>query len=113
MHKASTTDLAFSALAHPVRREILCRLRSREHTVMELTKPFGLSQPTITRHLDVLEEAGLIRRRKDAQRRLCAINYPALSPLIGWLEELASDWSTRLDRLANYAEDQTRSQEKS
>ena len=79
-------DLTFSALADPTRRAILARLMDGEATVMELAKPFAMSQPAISRHLKVLEQAGLISRGRDAQKRPCRLEVARLAEATGWLE---------------------------
>ena len=79
-------DLTFSALADPTRRAILARLMDGEATVMELAKPFSMSQPAISRHLKVLEHAGLISRGRDAQRRPRRLEVTQLAEATGWLE---------------------------
>ncbi|HEX3437478.1 MAG TPA: metalloregulator ArsR/SmtB family transcription factor [Pseudacidobacterium sp.] len=79
-------DITFAALADPTRRAILARLASGEATVMELAKPFSMSQPAISKHLKVLERAGLISRGRDAQRRPCRAEVQPLVEATGWLE---------------------------
>ena len=79
-------DATFSALADPTRRAILARLTLGEASVMELTKPFAMTQPAISKHLRVLERAGLISRGRDAQRRPCRIEPVALAEATGWLD---------------------------
>ncbi len=79
-------DLTFSALADPTRRAILARLMAGEATVMDLAKPFAMSQPAISRHLKVLEHAGLISRGRDAQKRPCRLEVVRLAEATGWLE---------------------------
>lgn len=79
-------DTTFSALADPTRRAILARLMEGEATVMELAKPFAMSQPAISRHLKVLEQAGLISRGRDRQRRPCRLEVERLAEATGWLE---------------------------
>lgn len=79
-------DAVFSALADPTRRAIMARLARGEAGVMELAAPFALSQPTITKHLQVLERAGLIVRRRDGRHRLCRLAAHALAEAAEWLE---------------------------
>jgi DNA-binding transcriptional ArsR family regulator len=79
-------DTTFSALADPTRRAILARLMQGEATVMELVKPFAMSQPAISRHLKVLEQAGLITRSRAAQTRPCRLEVTRLAEATGWLE---------------------------
>jgi len=83
---SATLDAAFAALSDPTRRSILARLARGPATVMELVEPFELAQPTISKHLKVLERAGLISRSREAQRRPCRINAAALREVEGWLE---------------------------
>ncbi len=83
---ATELDLTFSALADPTRRAILARLMQGEATVTELARPFSMSQPAISRHLKVLERAGLISRGRDAQKRPCRLEAQHLAEATGWLE---------------------------
>ena len=85
-------DSVFSALADPTRRAILARLASGEATVTELAEPFAMSQPAISKHLKVLEHAGLISRRRDAQRRPCRLEGRPLAEASGWLETYREFW---------------------
>src|SRR5436190_16131590 len=82
----------FSALADPTRRAILARLASGEATVLELAEPFDISLPAISRHLKVLEQAGLISRGRDAQWRPCRIETGALEQLDGWVGRYRKLW---------------------
>ena len=92
----------FSALADPTRRAILARLALGETTVNELSKPFEMSGPAISKHLKVLEHAGLITRGREAQWRPCRIEPQALKSLDEWLEQYRQFWEERLDRLEDY-----------
>ena len=92
----------FGALADPTRRAILARLALGETTVAELAKPFDISGPAISRHLKVLEHAGLITRGREAQWRPCKIEPQALKSLDEWLEQYRQFWEERLDRLDDY-----------
>jgi len=92
-------DLVFSALADPTRRAILARLADGEATVNDLVAPFDLSQPTISKHLKVLERAGLISRGRDAQRRPCRIEAVPLGEANGWLENYRRFWEAQFARL--------------
>ncbi|MFG1820221.1 ArsR/SmtB family transcription factor [Kribbella sp. NPDC049174] len=92
-------DVAFSALADPTRRAILTRLSSSEATVLELAEPFPLSQPAISKHLKVLERAGLITRRRDAQRRPCRLEADALRGATEWLDGYRKFWTESYQRL--------------
>jgi len=95
-------SLVFGALADPTRRAMLDRLRTRELTVSELTKPFTMSQPTISKHLKVLERAGLVVRGRDAQFRPRALRAAPLKDANHYLELFRAQWDERLDRLEAY-----------
>lgn len=82
----SRLDATFAALADPTRRAILARLARGEMSVMELAEPFAISQPAVTRHLQVLERAGLISRRRDGQRRPCRLEAGRLRDIDAWIE---------------------------
>lgn len=99
MKLADRLDVTFAALADPTRRAILARLATGEATVMELAKPFAMSQPAISKHLRVLERAGLISRGRDAQRRPCRLETKALAEANGWLEEYRKMWEANFRRL--------------
>jgi DNA-binding transcriptional ArsR family regulator len=92
----------FSALADPTRRAILARLALGETSVSELAKPFDISGPAITKHLKVLETAGLISRGREAQWRPCKLEPKALKSVDDWLERYRQLWEQRLDRLEDY-----------
>ena len=92
----------FQALADPTRRAILARLALGETSVSELAKPFEMSMPAVSKHLKVLEHAGLISRSRDAQMRPCKIEAQALKRADDWLEEYRRLWEQRLDRLEDY-----------
>jgi DNA-binding transcriptional ArsR family regulator len=92
-------DATFAALADPTRRAILARLAEGEATVSELVAPFKLSQPAISKHLKVLERAGLISRGRDAQRRPCRIEARPLAEANRWLEDYRKIWEANFDRL--------------
>lgn len=92
----------FSALADPTRRAILARLALGETSVLKLAEPFDMSLPAISKHLKVLERAGLITRTRDAQMRPCRIEVRALKEADDWLEEYRRLWEERLDRLDGY-----------
>ena len=103
MHAQGRLDLAFTALADPTRRAILARLARGEASVSELAAPFGLAQPTISKHLRVLEKAGFIRQGKDAQRRprTLVVGGP-LADVETWLRPFREQWERRLDNLDGY-----------
>jgi DNA-binding transcriptional ArsR family regulator len=92
----------FAALADPTRRAILARLALGETSVTELAKPFHMTMPAISKHLKVLEGAGLITRSRDAQMRPCKIAPSALKDVDGWLEDYRKLWEERFDRLDAY-----------
>jgi DNA-binding transcriptional ArsR family regulator len=92
-------DATFSALADPTRRAILARLATGEASVTELSAPFAMSQPAISKHLKVLERAGLIRRTRDAQRRPCAIQAKPLEAANLWIERYRELWEANYARL--------------
>jgi len=99
-----TLSTTFAALADPTRRAILARLARGETTVGELAAPFDISAPAISRHLRVLESAGLIERRVEAQWRLCRLRGEAMREAAGWLERYRVFWEESLDRLVDYLE---------
>tara|TARA_Y100000815_G_scaffold27937_1_gene23400 strand:- start:107 stop:439 length:333 start_codon:yes stop_codon:yes gene_type:complete len=88
-----------SALADPTRRAILARLSRGEATVNELAEPFAMSLPAVSKHLKVLERAGLISRGREAQTRPCRIEPETLKAVDGWLSDYRALWEQRLDRL--------------
>jgi DNA-binding transcriptional ArsR family regulator len=92
----------FSALADPTRRAILARLALGETTVSDLAEPFDMSLPAVSKHLKVLERAGLIARGREAQWRPCRIEVNALRPVDDWLENYRRLWEERFDRLDVY-----------
>jgi DNA-binding transcriptional ArsR family regulator len=92
-------DATFAALADPTRRSILTRLATGEASVTELAAPFDMSQPAISKHLKVLERAGLISRGRDAQRRPCRIEARPLANALEWLERYRRLWEANFDRL--------------
>lgn len=95
-------SLVFSALADPTRRAMLARLSAGEAPVKELAAPFDMSGPAITKHLAVLERAGLISRGREGQRRPCRLEPRALAPVADWIEPFRAMWEERLDRLDAY-----------
>ena len=95
-------DAAFSALADPTRRAILARLALGETTVNELAEPFDMSLPNISKHLKVLEGAGLISRSRDAQRRPCKLELAPMKEVSDWVERYRQLWEERFDRLDDY-----------
>lgn len=95
-------SMKFTALADPTRRAMLTRLSKGEATVSELAAPFDISMPAVTKHLKVLEKAGLISRGKEAQWRPCAINGEAFKDVVDWMEQYRIFWEESLDRLDAY-----------
>lgn len=95
-------SLTFAALSDPTRRAILARLVTGECSVSELAEPFDMSMPAVSKHLQVLERAGLIARRRDAQRRQCRIEAAPLKDVAEWAERYRHIWEARLDRLDSY-----------
>ena len=92
-------DATFAALADPTRRAILARLIQGDASVMELAEPFAMSQPSISKHLKVLENAGLISRGRDAQRRPCRLEAKPLAEANDWLERYRKIWEGNFQRL--------------
>lgn len=92
----------FSALADPTRRAILARLSLGETSVTELAAPFDMSLPAVSKHLKVLERAGLISRGRDAQWRPCKLEAAPLREVANWIELYRQHWEERLDRLGDY-----------
>ncbi|MCX7307618.1 MAG: metalloregulator ArsR/SmtB family transcription factor [Afipia sp.] len=100
--QADRLSLKFSALADPTRRAILARLATGETSVMKLAEPFNMSLPAVSKHLKVLEGAGLVTRSREAQWRPCRIDAVALKEVDDWLEKYRRFWEVRLDRLEEY-----------
>jgi len=98
-YESQRLDATFAALADPTRRAILARLMSGEAPVSELVRPFAISQPAISKHLKVLENAGLISRGRDAQRRPCKLEAAPLAEATGWLEGYRQFWEGSFERL--------------
>jgi len=92
-------DATFIALADPTRRAILARLSSGDASVTELAQPFAMSQPAISKHIKVLERAGLISRGRDAQRRPCHLEAKPLEAANEWIERYAQFWEANFQRL--------------
>lgn len=99
MEMSNNLDSTFQALADPTRRAILARLSLGEASVNELCEPFAMSQPAISRHLKVLEQAGLISRGRDAQRRLSRIEGGPMAEANAWLENFRQFWEPSFQRL--------------
>ena len=114
MHDDARLSLLFSALSDSTRRAMLARLAQGEATVAELAEPFGMAQPTISKHLRVLEEAGLIRTARDAQRRprSLVVGGP-LEEVDAWLAPFRQQWERRFDRLESFLGERARTETKS
>ena len=106
-------DATFAALADPTRRAILARLASGEASVTELAEPFAMSQPAISKHLKVLERAGLISRSRDAQRRPRRLEAKPLAEATKWLERYRRYWEGNYQRLDALLEELKATQKKS
>lgn len=98
-YESPQLDAVFGALADPTRRAILARLATGKASVNEIAKPFPISQPAVSRHLKVLEKAGLIEREVDEQRRLASIKGDNLQAAAGWLEHFSTFWPRNFDQL--------------
>src|SRR5437899_9345394 len=105
-------DVTFAALADPTRRAILARLAKGEASVMELAEPFAMSQPAISKHLKVLERAGLISGGRDAQRRPRRLEAEALAEAAVWLENYRQFWEARFQQLDVLLEEMKASEKK-
>jgi DNA-binding transcriptional ArsR family regulator len=97
-----TLSITFAALADPTRRAILARLASGESSVTELAKPFEMTLPAVTKHLKVLQRAGLITQGRHAQWRPCRLEAKPLREVADWVQEYRRFWEERLDRLEDY-----------
>src|ERR1700760_2561562 len=97
--KERNLNHVFAALADPTRRAIVARLAAGEATVNELAEPFDMTQPSISKHLKVLERAGLVSRSKAAQTRPCRLETAALDAVVSWAETYRAQWEASLDRL--------------
>lgn len=104
MAHASSDHLSatFAALADPTRRAILARLAGGETSVKELAEPFDITPPAVTKHLKVLERAGLITRGREAQWRPCRLDVKPLREIADWVEQYRRFWDERINRLENY-----------
>ncbi|MGH7719512.1 MAG: ArsR/SmtB family transcription factor [Gemmatimonadaceae bacterium] len=102
---ADRLSMTFAALADPTRRAILARLASGEASVTELAGPFAMSLPAVSKHLKVLERAGLITRSREAQWRPCRLEAAPLKGVASWVERYRRYWEARFDRLEDYLAD--------
>ena len=105
MTSTAVLDATFAALADPTRRAILARLAKGEASVMELAEPFAMSQPAISKHLKVLERAGLVARGRDAQRRPCRLVAAPLREVQVWIERYREHWEQTFSALDRVLED--------
>jgi DNA-binding transcriptional ArsR family regulator len=105
MTPSERLDAAFAALADPTRRAILARLSGGEASVTDLAQPFAMSQPAISKHLKVLERAGLISRSRDAQRRPCRLQPERLKSVAEWVGSYRQLWEASFNRLDDYLEE--------
>lgn len=112
MTSSQHLDATFAALADPTRRAIVARLAKGEATVTELAAPFDMSQPAISKHLKVLERAGLISRGRDAQRRPCRLEAARLRDIHEWTERFQELWEERFTALDGVLEDLKKSERK-
>jgi DNA-binding transcriptional ArsR family regulator len=99
MKTSDRLDATFLALADPTRRAILARLVRGDASVTELAEPFDMSQPAISKHLKILERAGLVSRGRDAQRRPCKLEAKPLEAVHAWLERYRQTWDANFERL--------------
>src|SRR5438128_9137986 len=110
--KPDYLDITFAALADPTRRAILARLASGEASVTELAKPFEMSMPAISKHLKVLERAGLIARGREAQWRPCRLDAGPLKDVADWVEHYRRFWDESFDRLDDFLHEIQRNEKK-
>lgn len=98
-YESPNLDAVFASLADPTRRAILVRLSQGQASVGEIAEPFAMSQPAVSKHLKVLESAGLIERDVDAQRRPARLNAAPMADAVAWLEEFRRFWTESFDQL--------------
>ena len=101
-YRGQRLDAAFGAMAHPIRRGILARLALGETTVAELAKPYDVSAPAISKHMRILEEAGLLSRTKQGREHHCRLEPARLKEAQAWIEQQRQFWNDRLDSLERY-----------
>lgn len=109
--ESGSLDAVFAALADPTRRAILSRLAAGQASVSEIAAPFEISQPAVSKHLKVLERAGLIERAVDKQRRPARLTAEPMAAAVAWLEEFEAFWSGSFDQLDGLLEDLKKAQE--
>lgn len=102
---AAVLDRTFAALADPTRRAIVARLAQGEATVSDLARPFAMSLPAVSKHLRVLEEAGLLVRRRDGRVHRCRLVPDRMARASDWMDRTRETWERRLDRLARHLEE--------
>lgn len=102
MSIADQLNETFAALAHPARRAMLARLAEGDATVSELAHPFEMSLPAVSKHIKVLEQAGLISQGKDAQFRPCKLNAAPIQQVVSWAEQYRPIWEARFDQMDAY-----------
>ena len=112
VNNADQLTATFAALADPTRRAILARLASGECSVTALAEPFDMSLPAVSKHLRVLERAGLIARGRDAQWRPCRLQPAPLKDVSDWIERCRDLWAQRFDRLENYLQEMKAKEQK-
>ena len=105
-YRSNQLDLAFSALAHPIRRGILQRLAKGEASVAELGRPHDVSAPAISKHMRLLEEAGLVSHIKKGRERQCRLEEAKLRHAQAWIERYRQSWNERLDALEKYLKEE-------
>lgn len=105
-------DVTFMALADATRRQILTTLLSGDRTVTEIARPFDMSLPAITKHLNILENAGLLVREKQGRSRICRLRAGPMKEATEWLEKYSSFWNRQLDALDNFLNEDNQSEEK-
>ena len=110
--QSDALSATFSALADPTRRAMLARLAEGEATVNELAEPFEMTLPAISKHLKVLEKAGLVSRGKNAQFRPCRLEAGPLKDIAGWVEAYRRYWDESFDRLDSYLEELQKEQQR-
>jgi DNA-binding transcriptional ArsR family regulator len=112
VNNADQLTATFAALADPTRRAILARLASGECSVTALAEPFDMSLPAVSKHLRVLERAGLIARGREAQWRPCRLQPAPLKDVSDWIERYRDLWAQRFDRLENYLQEMKTKEQK-
>jgi DNA-binding transcriptional ArsR family regulator len=110
-YPSDSLSSTFAALADPTRRAILARLVLGDATVSEIASPFDMSLPAVSKHLSVLEDAGLIERERDGRMRRCRVRAAPLRAASEWIETYRRFWESQLDALAAYLDDEKRRQE--